>query len=193
MRPGDRDRRQVAEYVQARLRREAEEEKHGYQAKIARYAKCAPAHVSNVIKGSRKAGESFITAMAAYWGCSSEEMKQRAAHWKLNGWSTEVPLIPRFPNREAAVTTFGHQFLSESIAKLREISTRSGQDMPSAWWLKHLELVEEDLRAEHDASVAARRKAKDEVDTDQVKGALRNPKKAKAAKPTPDTAPPKKK
>lgn len=172
-RPDDHERRILAKYVAARLHKEKSEAPHGFQARVARETNFKAPHVSNVIDGSRQAGDSFIKAMAAFWHISLEEMKQRALHFNLHGWATDVPIVPRFPNRDAAITTFGHQFSPESIARLREVTTRSGHDMPSTWWLAHLGLIEEDLRAEQDPEAGERRRGQDLADTERAKGMLR--------------------
>lgn len=189
MRPGDQDRRILAKYVAARLHKEKSEAEHGFQAHVAREIGFKSPSVSNVIDGSRRAGEPFIRAMAAFWKISLDELKQRAIHYNVHGWATDVPIVPRFPNREAAITNFGHQFSQESLARLREVTTRSGQDMPSTWWLAHLGLIEEDLRAELDTVLGERRRGQDAADTESAKQLLRK-QPAKPAKPGP---PPKKK
>lgn len=171
-RPSEARRDVVAKYISARLGREKSKAERGYQAQLARDTGFAPAHISNVIDGSRAPGEDFVRALADKWQLSLDELAERAKHWLAHGWA-ESDQPTRFTNRERAIECVGHEYSKEAVRRVRELRPRAGTDMPVRWWLRHMELLEDEIRWERESLPALERQ--DVEDTARVRALLKPP------------------
>lgn len=177
----------VARYVSVRLASQKKREGRGFQARFARLVPTSPTHISNIIDGSRAAGEDVLPGIAAAWRMSVDELRRRAEKWLREGGPIDDDdgggsSATQFRNREIAIDTVGNEFSPEAHRRLRELRPRHGGDMPARWWIAHLELIEAELRVERDES-ATDRARRDKDDTDAVRAALkRGPQPREGAK-----------
>lgn len=168
----------VARYVSARLAMEKKRAGRGFQASFARLVGTTPTHISNIITGSRAAGEDALPGIAAAWKMSVDELERRAQKWLRDGvLDDDDSSAAQFENRERALETVGNEFSKDAHRRLRELRPRTGRDMPVSWWIGHLELIEIELRAEREDPTGRARR--DQDDTDAIRQALRGPDGAK--------------
>lgn len=179
-RPSTERREVVARYVAARLKAQKKRSGRGFQASFARLVGTTPTHISNIITGSRAAGEDSLPGIAAAWRMSVEELERRAHRWIKEGGplEDEESTAAQFKNRELALDTVGREFSREAHRRLRELRPRHGGDMPARWWIQHLELIEAELRVEREDPLERARRDKD--DTDVLRAALKSRQKPPA-------------